>query len=182
MSELENCGDENGVAQAIIEGGKQPYTINWQRYEGERFVVVGQGNSIRDLGAGLYKFIVRDANGCTKTKFVSISSLQSPKVEVVSKEGVSCSDTNDGRAILTNLGEAIQGIRWFNETQGREITIQGDEIILENLPKGDQVLVLESQVGCKSYFVVTIEGPDELILFHQVAIPSECFEPCNGII
>lgn len=64
------CGDDNGIAEAITNGGTPPYTYTWS--------VTGSSNPIMNLAPGNYGVSVDDANGCSEQANFTISDTIYP--------------------------------------------------------------------------------------------------------
>ncbi|MEO8150821.1 MAG: T9SS type A sorting domain-containing protein [Bacteroidia bacterium] len=61
-------GGSNGTATAIASGGISPYSYSWNT------IPVKTGATATGLAAGAYTVTVTDANGCTKTVSIALSS------------------------------------------------------------------------------------------------------------
>lgn len=76
-------GDKNGIAKLWVNGGEMPYNYTLYILENSQFVMFGDtnGNDTRyGLGAGTYKFVSVDANGCSVEKNFIIT--QPPQLTV----------------------------------------------------------------------------------------------------
>ncbi|MEM1216098.1 MAG: hypothetical protein AAGJ82_10455, partial [Bacteroidota bacterium] len=68
------CGENNGSVTANASGGTAPYNYAWT---GNR-----TGATITDLGVGTYAVTVTDANGCTNTLSINLSSSDNPTATI----------------------------------------------------------------------------------------------------
>jgi hypothetical protein len=66
-------GALDGTVTAIPAGGTGPYSVQWAD---ELFVIVGSGNPLTGLGAGLYYGLVTDTNACDNSATVSADSIR----------------------------------------------------------------------------------------------------------
>jgi hypothetical protein len=66
-------GALDGTVTAIPAGGTAPYTVQWAD---EFFTIVGSGNPLTGLGAGLYYGLVTDTNSCDNSVTVTADSIR----------------------------------------------------------------------------------------------------------
>ena len=93
-------GEQNATATANITGGIAPYNINWtngtQTYT---------GNSISNIGAGIYDIAVQDAAACSASAAVTITEPQALNVSFITAPAL-CSN-NNGTIIATASGGVV---------------------------------------------------------------------------
>ncbi len=89
------CDTCDGAAFAIAGGGTPPYTYLWTTTQ--------TGSNISGLCTGFYGVTITDANGCTKTGSVTVSSPPLPSLSI-STNPASCGTCPDGTAIATVSG------------------------------------------------------------------------------
>jgi gliding motility-associated-like protein len=69
------CGANNGTATASATGGTGPYTYSWAPSGGTNATVTG-------LASGTYTCTITDANGCTQTTTVAVTTNPLPAIGV----------------------------------------------------------------------------------------------------
>ena len=84
-------GFSDGTASLQINGGTQPYNIDWG------------GIDINNLSSGIYVYTVNDANACEKNGFINISQPDQLTVTEIIDE-VSCFNYNNGSVFLNISG------------------------------------------------------------------------------
>ncbi|MGZ4094330.1 MAG: T9SS type B sorting domain-containing protein, partial [Bacteroidia bacterium] len=57
------CGDLNGSITGVSATGNGPFTYQW--YSGATPITGANGDSLANIGAGVYSVVITDANGCT---------------------------------------------------------------------------------------------------------------------
>jgi len=90
-------GQATGALQSDISGGKPPYTLAWS---GPR---IGTGESLADLGPGVYELAVTDAAGNRSTATVELTS-PSPLAASVADISPASTGNADGRVTLKITG------------------------------------------------------------------------------
>ena len=90
-------GGTTGSATAMVTGGLEPYTFNWNT------APVQTKETATDLSAGTYNITITDSYGCIKTGSVIITEPQ-PISFASSVTPASCPDSKDGSIILTITG------------------------------------------------------------------------------
>lgn len=91
------CGSSNGSATVTASGGTPAYTYSWVPNG-------GSGNSASNLSSGSNSVTITDANGCTNTVVVTLSSAGGPTLSVASQSNVTCFGTNTGSATINATG------------------------------------------------------------------------------
>lgn len=91
------CGLSNGSATISASGGTPVYTYSWMPNG-------GSGNSASNLSSGSNSVTITDANNCTFTIPVILSSANGPTLTVSSQSNVACFGTNTGTATINATG------------------------------------------------------------------------------
>lgn len=109
-------GDANGVVTAIAEGGKRPYTYDWD-HDGALTDSVASG-----LGAGWYKVTVTDDDG--KTASDSVLMLEPELLQLFKTiNNTNCYGICDGSILLDVVGgTAPYSYLWSNAKTTQNIT------------------------------------------------------------
>jgi hypothetical protein len=90
-----NCGLNNGGASAIASGGTSPYTFLWSNSQA--------GPVLSNVGAGTYTVTVIDANNCSATESIIITSTNALD-GTISGTNPGCSGGNNGTATMVVTG------------------------------------------------------------------------------
>ena len=139
-------GESTGEAQVLMSGGTAPYYINWQG---------GLINPPTALAAGIYGYVVTDANGCQLTDSITINEPDSELTAQKETVEVTCFDDRDGIInIYPNGGTApyqysLNGTS-FDDNQSKV-----------GLTAGDYTFFVKDDKGCTYTETVTIIEPDE---------------------
>jgi gliding motility-associated-like protein len=86
-------GGSNGSATATASGGASPYTYEWSSSKGTSATATG-------LSAGLYTCTITDANGCSTTKDVTITDLDTTP-PVAATQNITVNLDANGQATIT---------------------------------------------------------------------------------
>lgn len=131
----------NGVATAIVEGGTQPYTYNWDNTVMDSFQM--------GLSGGNYLLTVTDGNDCSTEQSALI--VENTAVSVTSNiEEASGATTADGSIVLDQItgGSAPYSFAWSTGATTQNIS---------NLLPDDYSLVITDALGCEQNFSFTVD-------------------------
>src|SRR5690606_34675847 len=92
-----NCGAQDGRATVDPAGGTPPYTYTWNTTPPQTT------QTATGLPAGVYSVQVTDANGCTRTISVTVTTPV-PGTLSASRTNVSCNGGSDGTTTVTVTG------------------------------------------------------------------------------
>ncbi|MBK8722128.1 MAG: T9SS type A sorting domain-containing protein [Saprospiraceae bacterium] len=124
-------GQNTGSIAANVSGGTTGYSYLWSNG--------ATTSSINNLVAGTYSVTITDANGCKKTKSLT---LQEPSIldGTITKIDVKCFGGNDGSATATAIGgTAPYSYSWNNGAQTQTIN---------NLKAGKYSVIITDANGC----------------------------------
>ena len=138
-------GSSDGAVSATVAGGTPPYTYEWNNG------VTTASNT--GLAAGVYTVTVTDANDCTETATVTITSFDTPTCSIdVTNEITSLGD--DGEATVTVSGGTPPfQIEWSNGQS--DLTATG-------LTSGTYTVTVTDANGCTTNCMVTLSPPAQL--------------------
>jgi gliding motility-associated-like protein len=106
----------DGTATASVAGGTFPYTYSWNT------TPVQTLSTATGLMAGTYECIVTDANGCTDTQSIAVTSPD-PLGAGLTTTAVSCIGLSDGSATVSPTGfQGIYNINWSNGSSTNTIS------------------------------------------------------------
>lgn len=151
-------GQDNGVLEAIVDGGLLPITYQWS---------TGNSNSkIANLSPGPYTLTVTDDNGCYDTLSTIITEPTALNIETLIQD-ISCAGEMDGSAsAIVSGGLAPYSYAWGN----------GDTTAtIDSLSVGVYGLIVEDQNDCIEVASVEIAEPSPLEIIFSIEK-----EPCEG--
>lgn len=140
-------GQKTGKIEALISGGKSPYSIKWNNGS--------TATTIENIGSGMYSCTITDAAGNTLTESV--------KIEMPKPIAVSFNSPN--KLVVENLNADLNigitgGTPWKIENVATNymIRLNGQSFYEhpENLQSGVYQLSIEDAAGCKFNFKTNI--------------------------
>jgi PKD repeat protein len=139
-------GAGNGSISALVNGGDQNYTFEWNNGAGT--------SSINNLLAGQYNLTVTDGTGCSGNAAAVISE-PSVLTAAIDANDVTCFAQNNGSALAIVMGgtEPYQ-YGWSNGS---------NEELVEDLTAGNLTLNVVDANGCSAQSSTTIEQPTMLV-------------------
>jgi hypothetical protein len=133
------CGNANGSATVIANGGTGAYQYVWSNGD-----ITATANA---LAAGNYDVTVTDANGCTSNATASVTQPSSLAVVNASTDAT-CFNGSDGSAsVNVNGGSAPYTYLWSNG----DVTSQ-----INNIPAGAYTVTVTDLSGCSFIDVVNV--------------------------
>ena len=164
------CRDgSNGSIDLSVAGGTPLYTYTWSN---------ASSNSLNDsLTAGVYSFLVTDANGCTATDSMTIYQPAALTINE-SITPVTCYGLSDGFIDLSTIGGTPPyQFTWFNSTFA--LSAQTEDLI--DFPKDTyQVEIIDSN-GCFYEYFLILPQPDSLYITTNDVMVT-CFGGTDGAI
>ncbi|MFC2151106.1 NosD domain-containing protein [Bacteroidota bacterium] len=138
-----SCGQSNGAAEAIVTGGTvtTDYIYSWS---------TGDNTSeITGLTLGVYNINVIDDNGCSRTKYFSISEIGAPSVIVDSIYQGTCGNS-DGAIYISAYGYYTSyTYNWSNASTNQDLI---------GVNPGTYNVTVSDAGGCDAVQVATIEA------------------------
>lgn len=164
------CRDgSNGSINLNVAGGTPLYTYTWSN---------ASSNALNDsLTAGVYSFLVTDANGCTATDSMTIYQPAALTINE-SITPVTCYGLSDGLIDLSTIGGTPPyQFTWFNSTFA--LSAQTEDLI--DFPKDTyQVEIIDSN-GCFYEYFLILPQPDSLYITTNDVMVT-CFGGTDGAI
>lgn len=158
-------GANDGVANAIANGGTAPYVYSWNT------IPVQNTPSINNLTSGTYQITVMDGEGCTAIQQVNISSPSAINITQTSTTPVSCYNGNNGSvSVIANGGAG--GFQYLWNTFPVQTTATAT-----NLFAGNYSVTVTDINGCTNVFNATVTQPNQLI----ATITAISNVTCNGL-
>jgi len=143
-----SCGLTNGSVIANASGGTGLLTYSWSNS--------ATGATDSNLDASTYTLTVSDANGCTSTQNVSVSSSPGPTINSIIPADVVCKGSSTGSATVSASGSGTLTYSWSGGSTS--LTGQGTTEI-SSLGSGTYSVTVTDGSGCLSISSVTITQP-----------------------
>lgn len=160
-----NCGNNNGTATCTPQGGVGPYQYQWDVNANNQTT-----STATNLGQGLYQLTVTDANGCTTTAAVNVSSSSNVTAQMANVN-TTCSNICDGTATVTvNGGTAPYNYLW-DPNANNQVTQTAT-----NLCPGTYTVTYTDANNCSGTETITITSPPAV----TVAIAAVPATICAG--
>lgn len=100
-----NCGDADGIINATINGGTVAADYEYQWFDGNNTLLVGETNPIiSNIEAGAYALRVRDDNVCEERFPTLLANTDGPIVVIDSIENAGCFEDDQGAIYVTATG------------------------------------------------------------------------------
>lgn len=152
------CGTPTGTASISgVTGGTPSYSYAWTGGK--------TGANITGLSAGTYTLTVTDANNCTATKSVTVSSTTAgPAVNLVSKKDVNCYGQATGNIFVSAGGSVTYS--WSTGGANDNVT---------NLTAGTYTVTVTNTVNsCPTVETYTIGGPNPYDMGNNIVSNLNC--------
>jgi gliding motility-associated-like protein len=150
-----NCGAVNGsITIGATTGGTSPFTysINGSAYTSTTLY--------SGLAAGTYTISVKDKNGCSVSKSVTISSNPGPSSSIGTTTNIACNGNSTGTATVTASG----GTTPYNYTwTGGAITSGQGTSTASGLAAGTYTCTIKDANGCPTSKTVTLTQPAQAL-------------------
>src|SRR5690554_1316121 len=170
-----NCGSTpcNGSILLNAKGGQAPYSYDW----GTTSSI--DTNYINGLCAGLYTVKITDANGCTKTKIITLSNNGVPINSYPRTEDVGCYGRCDGSLISNLTPSTTVSFQWLDE-KGNAVAPKDSDLIGAACAGDYYLQVFALANNCISYIPVSIDSPDSINLRPSIIKPISCTGACDA--
>ncbi|RZS90421.1 T9SS type A sorting domain-containing protein, partial [Aquimarina brevivitae] len=136
-------GLTNGSIQAVTQGGTAPYLYQWFSGGNELSQTT---NVVSNIGAGEYRVIVTDANGCQTEQEYTLGQPDQLIAQVEAVNVISCFGETDGslRAIQQGGVGPLFTYQWYEASSN---TLIGNQQLLENISAGVYYVVITDTNG-----------------------------------
>jgi gliding motility-associated-like protein len=158
VNEISCFGAQDGSIQLNLEGGKAPVTATWEHGP--------EQSAIYNLGPGVYKVFLKDANNCTIERTFNLIAPE-PLVAVGKvQEASSCQNGQSGEISLeVSGGRAPYSYRWSNGKTSPTVS---------NLTNGTYTVDIIDQSGCFISQTFKVNRPAPLTISLTNTISSQC--------
>ncbi len=160
-------GEFNGSAIVIANGGTFPYTYSWDKSS-------STNDTATDLAAGIHTIIVKDANDCEATTFVTITEPNILLVVVSENIPITCNGLLDGSAtVLVSGGITPYTYSWENSMS---VSATADD-----LGAGNHTVTILDANDCEATVNVVITEPNLLAATAVEDSGVTCFGGSDGV-
>jgi gliding motility-associated-like protein len=166
------AGDANGSINLTVTGGTPGYTYTWT---GPSCPCPNSPN-LTNLIAGTYNVTVTDANNCTGTHSVVITSPNPINISS-NQTNVTCNGGNDGSISLTVIG----GIPPYTYTWTGPSCPCPNSPNLTNLKAGSYNVTVRDANNCTATTTIIITEPTAINIVGSLTNVN-CFGECSGTI
>lgn len=148
------CGGTcDGIAEAIVTGGAQPYTYKWSFQDKNT-------PTIFPLPGGTYTVTVTDANGCTKS---ATGSVYEPPVLKPNLTSIGVCTNSASAQVNPTGGRAPYTVKWSNGATGTSVT---------GLTQGVYFVTVTDAAGCTADDRVNVSKQDPINLMFLKTDPT----------
>lgn len=158
-----SCGVNNGSIVVSVSGGTAPFTAEW--FDNTTLILSGNLNSNTDsivnILAGNYSFVVTDNNGCTDTLAVAVNNLNAASLSILNQSNLLCFGEDTAFAVVNATGGtgAYNFVWSFNSTViQNNSNVQSNDTLYASVA-GQYFLEVTDSSGCVSTLQVNISGP-----------------------
>ncbi len=161
-STVATCGSSNGTASVSATGGTSPFSYSWNT------VPPQLNDTATGLAAGSYMVTITDANNCTATATVNVTTPGGLQVDLKDTVDVTCNGLTNGFAVAEATGGT--GPYTYEWTPG---AVLNDTLL--NVGAGSYLITVTDATGCTTTNTAVIGQPDPLTLATAFIQPL-----CNG--
>jgi len=147
-------GQNNGAISAVVSGGSQPYTYNWNSG--------ASSASLTNLSSGTYVLTVTDANGCVAVRTATISQPAQLQVQAYHVDAA-CGINNGQAGVLAAGGVGPYGYLWSNNSTQQQ---------LFNLSQGVYAVTVTDANGCQVNVNVVVDSLPVLTVASSIGAES----------
>lgn len=166
------CSLCNGTAAVAVSGGTQPYFVAWSSGAN----VIGSGESISGLCAGLYSVTVTDSALCSLVLTVVISDIDGEEL-TMADDVTSCPGACDGEVSVSfNCQDPPCQLSWF-DAGGNNLNEPGN--VLGAQCAGTYFAQVTNASGCVSIDTAFVTEPDPIVP-NLSTTPVSCASACDG--
>jgi large repetitive protein len=171
-------GNTDGSINLTIAGGTEPYTFAWTRLNTSGFTATTR--NLGSIGAGTYKVVVTDANGCSLSdSFIITEPEKLSLLATVSQfdgSNISCNGHKDGGVdILVKGGTLPYAYVW---TGTGNFTATTEDVA--GLKAGTYTVVVTDANGCSITQSFTLTEPPAMTVISVLSDYNGNNIKCNG--
>jgi len=163
-------GDRNGRIYGSAKGGLKDYRYYWTDTFNRALV---EGQKFDGVGAGFYKLVVKDRNGCVDSIKNWVEVLQPDRLalSVLENMNITCHDGKNGKfRVAASGGNGNYRYEWQTDP------IRVVDSLIDNLPSGKYIIKVSDQKGCLYETSYTLNNPPR----NPVTVPNDSIEVCQN--
>lgn len=126
-----SCGRNDGSASVTVSGGNSPYAYLWSNG--------ATTSNVTALAAGNYTVTVKDINGCSSVKNITVAQAGSTLAATVTSVNASCGLANGSISLSTTGGSAPYTYLWNTGATTKDLT---------SLNAGTFSVTIKDALGC----------------------------------
>lgn len=158
------CALNNGSITLTATGGTSPYT-----YSNNNGTSFQASNLFRNLAAGVYNIVVKDAHLCTWDTLITVNPSTVPVIDNIASQNITCYNGTDGIIDIV----ASSGTPPYNYSIDNGATSQlSPHFGTDLIAGGYQILVTDAK-GCTARAVDTLTQPPPVDL-QVITTPASC--------
>jgi gliding motility-associated-like protein len=162
-------GDRNGRIYASAKGGLKDYRFYWTDTFNR---TIGEGLKLDGIGAGQYKLVVKDRNGCTDSvkNWIEVLQPEPISLSLLERMNITCFNGNNGKLrVAASGGNGGYSYSW------RVDPVPLLDSLIENLSSGKYSVDVTDIKGCRFESSFTISNPNR----NPIAVINDSLEVCN---
>lgn len=144
---ISNAGEMDASITATASGGVGIFTFQWSNG--------ATGETIENLGPGIYGLTITDETGCTKERMIIVQPFECEiELEWTLVQAILCHGDNDGAVSVTITGGfEPYNVVWSNGQTG---------LLVEQLPAGLYTITVTDLLECTQSAEITLSQPDSI--------------------
>jgi len=158
------CGSTNGIIVVSASGGTGSMSYSWSN--------AVTGNTNNNLAPGIYSLTVTDANACTQTKNITLSSNPGPPISSLVPTSVLCKGNATGSAVVTATGTGIITYTWSTASTAQTVN---------NLAAGNYTVTVKDGSGCINIGTIAITEPAAAVSISGITASNMGCASNNGV-
>lgn len=171
-----NSCDNFGDVQLDLSGGSPGYFISWHGPTTGSTEATGS-KLVQNLEQGAYTFVIRDVNGCSITKHVTVSASRSNMSATLTQTPVIC-DNMGQIGVSISGGDAGYSVSYSGPVSGTLTATNtgnnaGNASILD-LPPGHYTITVTDSKGCSDVKSIEVGGEMKDVSCIVTQTPVEC--------
>ena len=163
------CGNQNGGALAVANGGTAPYTYAWSS------APVQTNAQLDGVAPGTYTVTATDALGCTATAQATVTAPGALSIALVGTTAQTCFGVANGQATVSATGGSLPyTFSWSTSPAQSSATASG-------LSAGTYTAMVTDANGCTASMPIAVQGPaSPLQLTSSATVNVLCFGASTG--
>ncbi len=178
-----SCGAANGAVFANANGGTAPYTYTWSNAGGNLQITPNSNlaDTLSNIVAGDYVLLIQDANNCTFSDTLTITTTAPPIANLDASNDAACGANNGSIVVSASGGTGTYTFQWIGtggviQTSNNIIAIDS----LNNLGAGNYLVIVTDNSGCADSVNASVNNLNAAIVNLVSQTNILCFGNSNG--